>query len=232
MTSGSPEPASPKPGQEPSGAGLSTRIGLWIQHANGLVVLIAGVVALLLTLGVGGGAGAAVQASSGGASSSEVAELQSQLELLRAEADTLRGQLAAAQRGPATLPTSAPSAPPTAPVLPSGATVRHQGPAAVGLYSSIDLDAPASDPKWTGLSWEMQYEGDLLAARPGFTSMGAAQPTYETCLTSPGTRGSLERNALDPGSWFCITTNLDHVAAVQIVSVAAQEVRLNVIVWE
>jgi len=183
-------------------------------------------------------------------SSAAVAQTQNAAELQAAQSSIadLQGQnqslssLLAAQTSAAPPQTSA--APATSADLTAG-PLRHQGPITIALGGEyIDLDAPATDPKWgatsegSGITNSLNYwldanihtssNVDWVRTTEGETA------DYTTCSAKTGWAQSLfvPRDNVTDKAKYCLRTNSGRYATLRMLSKQGNTITIEITVWE
>lgn len=106
---------------------------------------------------------------------------------------------------------------------PAAGTIRHKGPLVLIYGPEADLDAPASDTKWSNTS----QGGDLVLGRNGSLIItGGVQRSdpsttaqdYNSCSRNPRLKSGIgiDRGDVRVGSWFCVKTTEHRYAALEI----------------
>lgn len=146
--------------------------------------------------------------------------------------------------GPIARPPSAPESeqfglagPTASPATTEAARVRHQGQITLTRNSKVDLDAPQSDPQWKRTD---AYVGELKMFKGTIDfdvglmlPLESTEANYETCRTTTGYRSGTDADLeVSAGDYFCVRTTGDRFAAIRVVDVGSEEIRIDVTTYD
>jgi len=130
-------------------------------------------------------------------------------------------------------------APSADPLAPAGAAVRRSGQVTIAVAgNAVNLDAPKTDPQWTGSDADLFYDGSKIGFSyyGQFLSMGKAQATYEKCSAQTGflngSNASVEVGTIEAGDYLCVMTNENRITAVRILKFDSASAVFDVIVYD
>jgi hypothetical protein len=157
---------------------------------------------------------------SAASSSSDITNLQNQVDHLKAENSQLRSELGA----------------PTASPLPSAnITVRHSGQLTASSNGpQIDLDSPASDPQWNTGSPEFHVQSGLVYLENGTVlDLGGKKADYDTCHNTTGyTSNHLDTTSLIVGNYLCWKTGDRRYSALRILRLTNESITLDIVTYD
>ena len=193
------------------------------------------VLTALLGLGTAGLAFATAQSkqakeqaqSSAAAKGNDLSTLQTQYDQLKRQVDQLKAQNAKLQSQPGT------SGPTAQPVPAGSATVWHSGRLVLADGAGANLDAPQSDPQWSG-GPSITYYLNALNWQIGATilAMGSVKADYNSCHNTTGySASSISDSALQPGNYVCVNTPGGRYSALRILQVSATKLTLDVVTY-
>lgn len=152
----------------------------------------------------------------------DLSALQSQYDALKSENVRLRTQLGL----------GGPTANPQPSLAPS---VRHRGQVVLALSgSAINLDAPESDPQWSGYS-AIRFMGNRLEFYSGNMALMLhdVKADYTSCRERTGySPSSIDSGSLKPGTYLCVRTSEKRYSALRLIDINSSSATFDVVTYD